>query len=118
MCHPERRHEGPKSRDRLKFVVLATALLCLAAMPMGSSSADRGFMDAMSRMNHAMNAAPMTGDTDRDFLAMMIPHHQGAVDMCKTELRYGRSAQVLALCRSIVASQSSQIAQMRRLLQH
>jgi len=40
----------------------------------------------MKAMMEAMEAAPMSGDPDRDFLAMMIPHHQGAIDMARLVL--------------------------------
>ncbi len=45
--------------------------------------------EAMVSMDDAMKAAPMTGDPDHDFAAMMIPHHQGAIDMARAELLYG-----------------------------
>src|SRR5450759_1961032 len=47
-------------------------------------------MRAMNRMDAGMMAAKPTGNPDRDFAAMMIPHHQGAVDMAKIQLIYGR----------------------------
>ena len=42
--------------------------------------------DAMAVMDHGMRAAPMNGDPDHDFVTMMIPHHQGAIDMAKALL--------------------------------
>ena len=60
----------------------------------GTISANSTFasqmMQAMERMDSGMMAAKPTGDPDRDFAAMMIPHHQGAIDMAKVELIYGR----------------------------
>lgn len=100
-------------------IALTGAIALIAAMPMTMhvrSAADAGYDAAMSRMNGAMQGAPMTGNADRDFLVMMVPHHQGAIDMCKTELRYGRNARVLALCHDIVSSQSAQIRQMQQIL--
>lgn len=93
---------------------------CLAVMPMSNmhSPADSGLNTAMAAMNHAMSAVEMNGNPDHDFLVMMIPHHQGAVNMCRVELRYGRNARVLSLCRNIIASQSSQIQEMDQLLRH
>jgi uncharacterized protein (DUF305 family) len=47
-------------------------------------------MQAMEHMHRDMAIAP-SGDPDRDFAAMMIPHHQGAVDMAKVESQFGRN---------------------------
>jgi uncharacterized protein (DUF305 family) len=55
----------------------------------------------------------LTGDVDRDFVAMMVPHHQGAVDMAKTELKYGHNEQLRRLAREIVANQQQEIVVMR-----
>jgi len=67
----------------------------------------------MQVMSAAMNAAPMTGDPDRDFLAMMIPHHQGAIDMAGLVLVHGRDPLTRALAGEIIASQGAEIASMR-----
>ena len=71
-------------------------------------------MTGMDKLNRDMAAAPMTGDPDHDFVAMMIPHHQGAVDMAETELRYGKDAVIRHLAREIIAAQKREIAFMRR----
>src|SRR5262249_55255513 len=59
-----------------------------AAMPNEAAAPEFGpaIMQSMARMDAGMQAAPMTGDPDHDFAAMMIPHHQGAVDMAKAFL--------------------------------
>jgi uncharacterized protein (DUF305 family) len=67
---------------------------------------------AMSKMMADMTIKP-TGDVDRDFVAMMVPHHQGAVDMAKTELKYGHNEQLRRLAREIVAMQQHEITVMR-----
>jgi Domain of unknown function (DUF305) len=67
---------------------------------------------AMNKMMADMTIKP-SGDVDRDFVAMMVPHHQGAVDMAKAELRYGHNAQLLRLAQEIVATQQQEIAVMR-----
>lgn len=67
----------------------------------------------MATMGHAMADAQRTGDPDRDFVAMMLPHHQGAVDMAKVELRYGHDPVLRRLARNIVAAQDREIELMR-----
>ncbi len=51
------------------------------ASPANTSPANTSMMQGMERMQHEMDAVPMTGDPDRDFVGMMIPHHRGAVAM-------------------------------------
>jgi uncharacterized protein (DUF305 family) len=67
---------------------------------------------AMATMTSAMAAAPMTGDPDRDFLAMMIPHHAGAVEMARLVLIHGRDPLVRRLAEEIIAGQQAEIASM------
>lgn len=63
-----------------------------------------------------MVAVPMTGDPDRDFLAMMIPHHEGAVEMARLLLIYGRDPLVRQLVQDIIAAQATEIVAMRNRL--
>lgn len=67
---------------------------------------------AMSRMMADMAVKP-TGDVDRDFVEMMVPHHQGAIDMAKAVLRYGKSEQIRRLAQEIIVTQQQEIAAMR-----
>jgi uncharacterized protein (DUF305 family) len=99
-------------------LVLITLLLTggSAAAGMPISALDRAMADEMARMDNAMTSAPMTGDPDRDFMAMMIPHHQGAIEMSETELRYGRDLRVKRLAQEIVVTQESEIQLMRSYL--
>ena len=89
------------------------AMAQMAPMSAPSSPADQSFAGGMSDMYHAMAAAAMTGNADQDFVAMMLPHHQGAVAMAKTELQYGKDPQLRKLARDIVAAQEKEIAQMQ-----
>ena len=73
----------------------------------------RGMHEGMERMMRDMHAAGDSGDADVDFLAMMIPHHEGAVDMARLVLIHGRDPLVRALAEDIIAGQSSEIAAMR-----
>ena len=73
-------------------------------------------MQAMDRMDSAMMAAKPTNDPDRDFAAMMIPHHQGAIDMAKVELIYGRDPVLRRLAEGIIVEQQQEIELMQRSL--
>ncbi len=75
--------------------------------------ADAAFVAEMAAMQREMAAAAMTGDADRDFVAMMVPHHASAIAMARTELRYGHSPELRRLAGSIVADQQREITQMR-----
>jgi hypothetical protein len=85
------------------------------AEPSGGTFAAQ--MDAaMDRMDQAMAAAPMTGNPTHDFMSMMIPHHQGAIDMAKLYLIYGRNPHVRNLAEEIIATQANEIQVMRHWL--
>ena len=84
-------------------------------MPMKPSAmpAEGSMMSAMDKMSKDMAAVSMTGDADRDFVGMMIPHHQGAIDMAKYELAHGKDPKMLKLARDVVAAQDREIAEMK-----
>ncbi len=67
---------------------------------------------AMEKMMSAMAVKP-TGDIERDFVEMMIPHHQGALDMAQTYLRYGKNEQLKRIAQEIIVEQIQEIAAMR-----
>ena len=54
-----------------------------------------------------------TGDVDRDFVSMMSPHHQGAIEMAQAVLRYGHNEQIRRLAQEIIVTQQQEIAAMR-----
>ncbi|MEW5769591.1 MAG: DUF305 domain-containing protein [Pseudomonadota bacterium] len=71
-------------------------------------------MDAdMARMMADMHGPGYTGDADVDFLAMMIPHHQGAVDMARLVQIHGRDPLTRRLAEEIIASQQAEIMAMQ-----
>jgi Domain of unknown function (DUF305) len=78
--------------------------------------AERAFLAenqrVMERMMAGMTIRP-AHDIDRDFAAMMIPHHQGAVDMAVLELRYGKNEQLRRIAQEIIVDQQQEIAAMR-----
>src|SRR5215471_7992981 len=84
---------------------------------METTNANPGFrqemMHSMEIMNKDMMAAPMTGDPDHDFSVMMIPHHQGAVEMAKAVLLYGKDPVLKRLAQEIIVTQQQEIEVMR-----
>jgi hypothetical protein len=87
-----------------------------AVPPAALSAEERAFLEeneaAMTKMMNDMAAKP-TGDVDRDFAAMMIPHHQGAIDMAIIELRYGKNEQLRRIAQEIIVDQMQEIAAMK-----
>ena len=68
---------------------------------------------SMRTMMAGMESMPQ-GDVDQDFIGQMIPHHQGAIDMAKAELRYGRNEQLRRIAQEILVEQQAEIAVMQR----
>ena len=66
---------------------------------------------AMARMMDGMSTKP-AGDVDRDFVAMMVPHHRGAIDMAQAELRYGHNEQLRRIAQEIIVEQQQEIVAM------
>jgi len=103
------------------LLALASGLVALAFAGSGAAH-DRhgpgggGFQttmgEAVARMHAAMDL-PFSGDPDRDFARMMIPHHQGAIDMAIAELRYGNDERLRRLAQEIIVDQQQEIAVMR-----
>ncbi|WP_262047139.1 DUF305 domain-containing protein [Bradyrhizobium sp. Bra78] len=86
------------------------------SQPAALSTEESAFLQendsAMTRMMNNMAAKP-TGDIDRDFVAMMSPHHQGAIDMAVIELRYGKNEQLRRIAQEIIVDQMQEIAAMK-----
>ena len=106
---------GAQARDRTDDMAQNAAMGPSMNAPAGAiSPADKAMMSGMKSMQQAMDNAPMDGDPDHDFVSMMTPHHQGAVDMAQVELRYGRDPELRQLARNIIAAQKREIAGMDR----
>lgn len=73
--------------------------------------------DAMAVMDEGMQRAPMTGVPGHDFVTMMIPHHQGAIDMAKAILVHNSDPELRNLAQGIIAEQQNEINVMRAWLQ-
>ena len=74
--------------------------------------ADKALMSGMAKMNHDMTNAPETGNADQDFVAMMIPHHAGAISMAEAELKYGHDPYLRQMAQNIITAQKQEIAEM------
>jgi uncharacterized protein (DUF305 family) len=108
-------HLFPRSPFRPMAALFAVALMS-AATALAAGPGEAPFMAessaAMAKMMAAMDIKPL-GDVDADFVAMMVPHHQGAIDMAQAELRYGRNEQLRRMAQEIIATQQQEIVVMR-----
>ena len=71
---------------------------------------------SMDKMHMAMGAVKQSGDNDVDFVRLMLPHHQTAIDMAKIQLLYGKDPQMRRLAQEIITDQQSEIELMQRWL--
>ena len=92
------------------FAVAAAAMTATADSNQAAFAADNNA--AMSQMMVGMDIKP-SGDIDRDFAAMMIPHHKGAIEMAKAELRYGNNEQLRRIAQEIIIDQQQEIVAMQ-----
>lgn len=74
------------------------------------------YMQAMDAMHKPMMDGVMSTDPDVAFVAGMIPHHQGAIDMAKIELKYGTDPEIRALAEEVIKAQEQEIAFMKKWL--
>jgi hypothetical protein len=104
-------------RRKLFIAILAPSLIviagvCSAAVPSVADDFHKLCDKAMDDMMRDMSSPP-TKDVDQDFVAMMVPHHQGAIDMAVAELRYGHDENLKRIAQEIIVDQQQEIAAMR-----
>jgi uncharacterized protein (DUF305 family) len=108
----------------LRFLVLLAVISTLAvAAKRQASHPETGMaaehshwaqlMESMGQMHAAMSSAGPSTDADVDFVALMLPHHQGAIDMAKIELISGKDPQIRRLAQEIVTDQELEIQLMQ-----
>ena len=106
---------------KLRSLLFPVAMLFAFAVAAGTTSSAKTLDEApflaendaaMAKMMAAMEIKP-SGDVDADFVAMMVPHHQGAIDMAQAQLRYGRNEQLRRLAQEIIVTQQQEIVAMR-----
>jgi uncharacterized protein (DUF305 family) len=113
-------HQGGFVTFRWRF---ATLLLCIVpttvpATPQGSPSpASKAewyeFAADVKAMHMAMSPVGPSGNSDTDFVRLMLPHHQAAIDMARTQLMYGTDPQMRRLAQEIITDQQSEIELMQ-----
>ena len=104
------------------LVALLSILLCALSVPAKQDRPEQGekggpgwaeFQQGVMKMHAGMASIKPAGDNDVDFVNLMLPHHQAALDMAKTELAHGRDPQMRRLAQEIVTDQESEIQLMQ-----
>ena len=109
--------------DRKNMLKLGITAVVLAFMGGLATSAQRMIMDdartpdqnwgelmkTMKAMHAAMGTAQPSGNDDEDFVNLMLPHHEAAVEMAKAELLHGNDPQMRRLAQEIITDQESEI---------
>jgi hypothetical protein len=122
--YPEGRRRWKVMKDTWRFAILLVLIpaVTLAAWRQDSQSrsgetagepAWSELVGSMDKMHAAMALVKPSGDSDVDFVKLMLPHHQAAIDMAKVQLKYGKDEQMRRLAQEIITDQQSEIALMR-----
>jgi Domain of unknown function (DUF305) len=107
---------------RMRFLFLVViSVVAVAVWPQDHSRGQMATNDTswvalmrnMETMHGAMAAIESSGNNDADFANMMLPHHQAAIDLAKTELLYGNYPQMRRLAQEIITDQESEIQLMQ-----
>src|SRR5262245_23204982 len=103
-------------KKALRLAALSIVMCAVLSSPRAKSEspiekgADWSELHAsMARMHEAMTAVERSGNSDVDFVRLMLPHHQAAIDMARVQLLYGNDPQMRRLAQEIVTDQQSEI---------
>ena len=133
----ERRFLTERLKGRIRFAYISARMLGLLVLILGvgalhpcvQAESDRHdsrltaspdwseLMASIDKMHMAMGAVARSGNSDIDFVRLMLPHHQTAIDMAKTQLLYGKDPQMRRLAQEIITDQQLEIELMQRWLQ-
>lgn len=107
------------TRTNLAAIVISALMATTAATPglsqSSGSPATKAYMDAMGKMQSSM-PKDHKGDPDADFARMMIPHHQGAIDMAKVEIQYGKDPELRKMAEKMIKDQEKEIGDLQKWL--
>jgi hypothetical protein len=103
---------GPNRHLMALVLIGASFLLTTTVAAADDSQFVADCSAAMNRMMSAMHIQP-SGDADADFVAMMVPHHQGAIDMARAELLYGQNETLRRMAQEIIVTQQEEIGAMQ-----
>ncbi len=97
-----------------KALLVATTIAAAPTIAFAdhATSAQEGYKEAHEKMMQDMTK-PMSGDADKDFAMMMIPHHQGAIDMAEVELKYGKDETLRNMAQKIIDAQTKEIKELK-----
>jgi uncharacterized protein (DUF305 family) len=98
-------------KNKLAISAAAIAVIGSVAIAQTGDMAMKEYMAAHEQMMKEM-MKPMSGDPDKDFVMMMIPHHRGAIDMANVEIKYGKDPVLVALAKKIIEAQKPEIEAM------
>jgi uncharacterized protein (DUF305 family) len=102
---------------RVVLILLGLALgittIWTASLSNPESAADIALDKSMATMHSEMEKVRYSGSPDADFALMMVPHHQGAIEMAKVELQYGKDVRLRRLAQEIIITQQSEIEVMK-----
>ena len=100
------------SRQSLADYISAICAKAFGSAPAAEAPYLAENVSAMTKMMIDMGIKP-SGDVDTDFVAMMVPHHQGAIEMAQAELRYGHNEPLRRMAQEIIVTQLQEITAMR-----